>query len=91
MSDKAAEEPLPVAETGATAPVTPANPLAARPLQPIPQIAEAKTYFEQRWRPEATLTQALEYRLDVQQDGSIGRIRPRSVRRNSIWIARVCP
>ncbi len=42
----------------------------------IPQVAEARTYFEQRWQPPNTLTQTLEYRLLLNPDGSIRQIIP---------------
>ncbi|MBD2037171.1 DUF4335 domain-containing protein [Leptolyngbya sp. FACHB-321] len=42
----------------------------------IPQIAEARQYFQQRWTPPQGLTQTLEYTLLVNADGSIQRIVP---------------
>ncbi len=42
----------------------------------IPQVAEARAYFEQRWQPPNTLTQTLEYRLLLNPDGSIRQIIP---------------
>ena len=42
----------------------------------IPQIAEARQYFQQRWTPPQGLTQTLEYTLLVSADGSIQRIVP---------------
>ncbi|HEY9633775.1 MAG TPA: DUF4335 domain-containing protein [Coleofasciculaceae cyanobacterium] len=42
----------------------------------IPQVAEARTYFEQRWKPPSNLTQTVEYSLSLNADGSIQRILP---------------
>ncbi len=45
-------------------------------LPEISQIKEVKSYFEQKWQPPAELTRTLEYRLILNQDGSIQRIIP---------------
>lgn len=42
----------------------------------IPQIAEARSYLQQRWKPSPNLTQNLEYYLLLNSDGSIKRIEP---------------
>ncbi len=42
----------------------------------IPQVAEARNYFQQRWKPPQGLTQSLQYSLIVGSDGSIERIIP---------------
>ncbi len=42
----------------------------------IPQVAEARNYFQQRWTPPAELTQTLQYSLTLETDGSIQRILP---------------
>lgn len=42
----------------------------------IPQIAEARQYFQQRWNPPQGLTQTLEYTLLVSADGSVQRMVP---------------
>jgi Domain of unknown function (DUF4335) len=42
----------------------------------IPQVAEARAYFQQRWQPPAGLNQTLEYRLQVGADGTIQQIVP---------------
>jgi len=42
----------------------------------IPQVAEARNYFQQRWQPPAGLKQTLEYSLTLDTDGSIQRILP---------------
>lgn len=42
----------------------------------IPQVAEARNYFENRWKPPSKLTQTLEYTLVVNQDGSLKQIIP---------------
>lgn len=45
-------------------------------LDAIPQVAEAREYFQQRWKPPEGLSQTLEYRLVIDRDGSIVRIIP---------------
>jgi hypothetical protein len=42
----------------------------------IPQVAEARTYFQQQWQPPEGLSQTLEYRLTVSADGTIEQITP---------------
>ncbi len=42
----------------------------------IPQVAEARRYFQQRWKPPANLNQTLEYSLLLNTDGTIQRIIP---------------
>ncbi len=42
----------------------------------IPQVAQARTYLQQRWQPPEDVTKALEYRLFIAPDGSIKRIIP---------------
>jgi Domain of unknown function (DUF4335) len=42
----------------------------------IPQVAEARSYLQQRWKPPTNLTQNLEYYLLLNSDGSIKRIEP---------------
>ncbi|MBW4582273.1 MAG: DUF4335 domain-containing protein [Tildeniella nuda ZEHNDER 1965/U140] len=42
----------------------------------IPQVAEARQYFQQRWKPPQGLTQTLEYTLLVDANGSIQRTVP---------------
>ncbi|MFB8788556.1 MAG: DUF4335 domain-containing protein [Potamolinea sp.] len=42
----------------------------------IPQVAEVRSYFQQRWKPPSGLTQTLEYSLSLNADGSIQRILP---------------
>jgi hypothetical protein len=42
----------------------------------IPQVAEARQYFQQRWTPPQGLTQTLEYTLVVGANGSIQRTVP---------------
>lgn len=42
----------------------------------IPQVAEIRSYFQQRWTPPEGLTQTLEYRLNLNPDGSIQQITP---------------
>lgn len=42
----------------------------------IPQVAEARDYFKQRWKPVEGLTQTLEYSLVVNANGTIQNITP---------------
>lgn len=42
----------------------------------IPQVAEVRSYFQQRWKPPASLNKTLEYSLLLNGDGSIQRITP---------------
>lgn len=42
----------------------------------IPQVAEARQYFQQRWNPPEGLDQTLQYSLILSSDGSIQRIIP---------------
>ncbi len=45
-------------------------------LDTIPQVQEAREYFEQRWKVPNGLTQTLEYRLQINPQGSISQITP---------------
>lgn len=42
----------------------------------IPQVAEVRSYFQERWQPPEDLSQILEYRLLLTADGSLQRIVP---------------
>jgi hypothetical protein len=42
----------------------------------IPQVAEARQYFKDRWQPPEGLSQTLEYTLVLAPDGTIQRISP---------------
>ncbi len=42
----------------------------------IPQVAEARSYFQRRWKPPEGLTQTLEYTLQINADGTIQSIVP---------------
>ena len=42
----------------------------------VPQVAEARRYFEQRWSPPQGLSQTLEYTLAVNPDGTVQGITP---------------
>ena len=46
-------------------------------FDPIPQVAEVRRYFQQRWQPPSTLTQDIEYTLSLNPDGSIKTVTPR--------------
>ena len=87
----AAATPDPVLTLGDT-PTTPQKSASAQtrspslptiPNQPtgtafdtIPQVAEARDYFKQRWEPPASLKQTLQYSLVLDVDGTIQRIEP---------------
>lgn len=68
---------------------TPASPLsnALKPLvapsasntnllDTIPQVAEVRDYFQQKWQPPDRLSQTLEYRLRIKPDGSLDQSIP---------------
>jgi hypothetical protein len=42
----------------------------------IPQVAEARNYLQERWKPPSGFTQTLEYHVLLNKDGSIQRIIP---------------
>lgn len=42
----------------------------------IPQVAEVRQYFQQRWTPPEGLTQTIEYTLVINQNGSVQQILP---------------
>lgn len=66
-----------VREPGAGETGKPAESQSESSAQPVPQLAEARNYFAQRWRPPLGLKQPLEYTISVNSDGSIGKIIPR--------------
>jgi hypothetical protein len=45
-------------------------------LDTIPQVAEARQYFQERWQPPDDLTQTLEYQLLIKPDGSLDQSIP---------------
>lgn len=45
-------------------------------LDTIPQVAEVRQYFQERWQVPKGLNQRLEYRLVVNKEGAIARISP---------------
>ncbi len=45
----------------------------------IPQVAEVRSYFQQKWQPPQELSQTLEYSLVLNANGSIQRIVPLGV------------
>jgi hypothetical protein len=45
-------------------------------LDTIPQVAETREYFQSRWQPPESLKHTLEYRLVLNQDGSLKQIIP---------------
>lgn len=63
---------------------TPKNSSATNPgnsnslFDQIPQVAEARQFFQQRWQPPSSLTQEqLEYTLALNADGTIKQVTPR--------------
>lgn len=52
------------------------RPTNATAFDTIPQVAEVRTYFQQRWKPPEGLTQTLEYSLVLAPNGSIQSIIP---------------
>ncbi len=56
--------------------VTPKPPPETTLLDTIPQVAQVRQYFQQRWQPPENLQQTLEYRLVVQEDGSLKQTIP---------------
>ncbi len=69
-------------ETPINNPLSQDQPISPKPtpqmtlLDAIPQVAEARQYFQQRWQPPENLAQTLEYRLIVQSDGSLKQAVP---------------
>ena len=56
--------------------VTPKPPPETTLLDTIPQVAQVRQYFQERWQPPENLQQTLEYRLVVQEDGSLKQTIP---------------
>ncbi|MDX2232012.1 MAG: DUF4335 domain-containing protein [Leptolyngbyaceae cyanobacterium bins.349] len=68
------EEPSPMmARRGAAADTAAANSTA---FDTIPQVAEVRSYFEQRWKPPEGLSQILEYSIQLDGNGSIKTVSP---------------
>jgi hypothetical protein len=42
----------------------------------IPQVAEVRSYFQQRWKPQEGLNQTLEYRIVLEANGTIQSVTP---------------
>lgn len=69
-------------EADNTAPASTPNPTAYAPqatqnlLDTIPQVAEVRRYFQERWKAPEGLNQRLEYRLMLDREGAIARIVP---------------
>ena len=75
---QATHSPLPdVREPGAGEKGKPAESQTGTTSQEMPQLAEARNYFAQRWRPPLGLKEPLEYTISVNADGSVGQISPR--------------
>ncbi len=75
---KPSESPLAgnAVNTAENAANTAGNAAKSRLSDSIPQVAEVRNYFQQRWKPPSGLTQTLEYSLSLNADGSIQRILP---------------
>ncbi len=56
--------------------VTPKPPPETSLLDTIPQVAEVRQYFQEQWQPPENLTQTLEYRLVLEEDGSLKQTIP---------------
>jgi hypothetical protein len=56
--------------------LTAANTNPEKAIDRLPQLVEIKDYFQKRWQPPKELTQALEYRLMLNNNGSIKSIIP---------------
>jgi len=70
-----ASAPSQTGNTPTTARVSP-SPTNQNGAANIPQVAEVKRYFEQRWQPPTNLAEPLEYLLYLNRDGSLQRIIP---------------
>jgi hypothetical protein len=55
---------------------SPSTAPGATAFDTVPQVAEARQYFQNNWTPPESLDQTLEYRLTLAQDGSIQSITP---------------
>jgi Domain of unknown function (DUF4335) len=56
--------------------LTATNSNTKKTLDRLPQLVEIKDYFQKRWQPPEELTQAIEYRLMLNNNGSIKSIIP---------------
>ena len=52
------------------------SPSSSTAFDAIPQVAEVRDYFQQKWQPPQELSQTLEYSLVLNANGSIQRIVP---------------
>ncbi|MEL4894009.1 DUF4335 domain-containing protein [Crocosphaera sp. Alani8] len=68
--------------------VTPKPPPETTLLDAIPQVAQVRQYFQQRWQPPEDLEQTLEYRLILQEDGSLKQTIPLG-RSAAIYFSRI--
>ena len=68
--------------------VTPKPPPENSLLDSIPQVAEVRQYFQEQWQPPRNLKQTLEYRLVLQEDGSLQQAIPLG-RTAAIYSARI--
>ena len=55
------------------------SPSSSTAFDAIPQVAEVRSYFQQKWQPPQELSQTLEYSLVLNANGSIQRIVPLGV------------
>jgi len=70
-----AESEVAAAPQAASRAVAPPAP-SSTAFDTIPQVAEVRSYFQQRWQPPEGLSQTLEYRLLLNANGSLQRIVP---------------
>jgi hypothetical protein len=45
-------------------------------LDTIPQVAQVREYYQKNWQPPTALSQTLEYRLQLNSNGSLAQIMP---------------
>ena len=78
FSDIASEaaKPPAVGRSRSAAPSASAPATTNQLFDTIPQVAEVRSYFQQRWKPMPNLGQTLEYRLVLNANGSLKQIVP---------------
>lgn len=71
-----AAPPNPTASQDHSISTTPAQPANETAFDTVPQIAEARSFFQQRWQAPPALKQTLEYTLTLNSNGSVQQITP---------------
>jgi Domain of unknown function (DUF4335) len=66
-------------DPGTASSATGSSPTSSTAFDAIPQVAEVRSYFQQKWQPPQELSQTLEYSLVLNANGSIQRIVPLGV------------